>query len=154
VNAVADPGGILSLDAARAFLRDLIDALPLDSRQKRQRADLAGKNLSLYQMWSFPAADVSNPFSEIGDRRAEVVNILGVGYFADESPNAELVRFAHTLPAGVTAHLPTAWDAEFECCWRPKGRTYQLDRDEYGVREVVHVRIAGENLTVAIESIP
>jgi len=85
-NAIADPGSPSSLDDARALLRDAIDAPPSPRRLTRQRSDLGGKNLSRYQMWSFPAADPANPLAEIGPARQEALNILGLGYIgpADE----------------------------------------------------------------------
>lgn len=146
--AIADPSSPAGLDDARALLRDAIDAPPSPTRFARQRADLNGKNLSRFQMWSFPVADPANPFAEIGAARQEAVDILGLGYI---SPLDEVVGFAHRLPAGTGAHRPTAWDAGCFNCWRIGGRTYRLDRDEYGLLEVVHDRIRGEHLAVSID---
>lgn len=151
VNAVADQDSSLSRSRAEALLRDVIhDAAPA-TRLERQRLALSGKTLSLYQMWCYPAGDPQKPFTEIGTIRSEAVNVLGLGCFADD---AELLRWAHTLPGGITAHLPTAWDAGDYACWRPGGRTYRLDSDDYGVPEVVHRPITGDNLTAPIEPIP
>ena len=49
------------------------------------------------------------------------------------------------------ARLP--WDADCSAWWRPGGRTYRLDRDEYGLREVVHDRIRGEHLVASIDTL-
>jgi hypothetical protein len=150
VSAIADPSSPSGLDDARALLRDAIDAPPSPARLARQRADLDGKNLSRFQMWSFPVADPANPLAEIGPERDEAVNVLGLGYIA---PADEVVGFAHRLPAGVEAHPPTAWDAGCFPWWRAGGRAYRLDRDEYGLREVVHDRIRGEHLVASIDTL-
>lgn len=150
VRAIADPSNPAGLDDARALLRDAIDAPPSPMRLPRQRADLVGKNLSRFQMWSFPAADPANPFAEIGPVRQEAVDILGLGYI---SPLEEVVSLAHRLPAETGAHRPTAWDAGCFNCWRIGGRTYRLDRDEYGLLEVVHDPIKGEHLVTSIDTL-
>jgi len=150
VNAIADPASPSGLDDARALLRDAIDEPLSSARLTRQRADLDGKNLSRFQMWSFPVADPTNPLAEIGPLRDEAVNILGLGYI---DPADEVVGFAHRLPAGIEAHQPTAWDAGRFTCWRTGGRSYRLDRDEYGLREVVHDRIRGEQLFASIQTL-
>ena len=153
VNGIADSDSVTALDDARALLRDAVDAPTSPTRLDRQRADLGDKNLSLFQMWSFPVADPANPLAEIGPARQEAVNILGLGYIA---PAEEIVGFAHRLPAGTEAHRPTAWDAGCfaSSCWRTGGRTYRLDHDEYGLREVVHNRIKGEHLVASIDTLP
>jgi hypothetical protein len=151
VKAIADEDSPAGLEDARALLRDAIDAPLSATRLARQRADLADKNLSRFQMWSFPAADPSAPLAEIGPARQEALNILGLGYIG---PHEEVVAFAHRLPAGLSAYRPTAWDAGCFVWWRIGGRTYRLDLDEYGLREVVHERIRGEHLVASIDTLP
>jgi hypothetical protein len=157
VNAVADATSGLSLRNAKALVRDVVGG-PVDSAMKlaKQRAELAGKALSRYQMWCYPAADSRNPFREIGTTRAEAVNILGLGYYAYDAPAAEIVRWAHALPVAIQAYQPTAWDAGADkgnVHWRPGGRTYRLGRDDFGLSEVVHDRVTGENLVAPIETL-
>lgn len=157
VNAIAGPSSGLSLRNAEALLRDLVDAVA-DPATKlaRQRSELTGRTLSRYQMWCYPAADPRSPFREIGTTRREAVNVLGLGYYADAEPHAEIVRWAHSLPTSVRACRPTAWDAGADkgnVHWRPGGRTYQLERDEYGVPEVVHAPIRGADLIAPIEAV-
>ena len=77
--------------------------------------------------------------------------VLGLGYIGAAD---EVVGFAHRLPAGIEARRPTAWDAGCSTCWRTGGRTYRLDREEYGLREVVHDRIKGEHLFASIQILP
>lgn len=154
VNAVAHPNSGLSLARAEALLRDVIHDAPLTMRFARQRAALAGKTLGRNQMWCYPVGDLGNPFAEIGGNRSATVNVLGLGWYAYNAPDDELVRWAHTLPETIAAHLPTAWDAGESVYWRPGGRTYRLDDDAYGVSEVVHNPITGDCLTVAIDPIP
>jgi hypothetical protein len=152
VNGIAAPNSPLDLKDARALLRNAIDAPPSPLRLARQRADLDSKNLSLFQMWSFPVADPASPLVEIGPARGEALDILGLGGI---DPTKEIVAFAHRLPAGTPAHRPTAWDAGRFACWRTGGLTYRLDRDEYhGLREVVHNRIKGEHLAATIDTLP
>lgn len=148
-NAIADPSSPASLDDARALLRDAIDAPPSPTRFVRQCSDLNGKNLSRFQMWSFPVSDPANPFAEVGTARQEAIDILGLGYI---NPSDEVVGFAHRLPASTPAHRPTAWDAGCFNCWRIGGRTYRLDLEEYGLLEVVHDRIRGEHLAACIDT--
>jgi hypothetical protein len=140
---------------AEALVRDLVAAVA-DTATKlaRQKTELAGKTFSRYQMWCYPAADSWSPFREIGTTRAEAVNMLGLGYYAYDEPHAEIVRWAHALPAPVRAYRPTAWDAggdKGNVHWRPGGRAYQLERDEYGLLEVVHNPIKGADLIAPIE---
>lgn len=149
VKAIADPSSPASLDDARALLRDAIDTPPSPTRFFRQCSDLNGKNLSRFQMWSFPVADPANPFAEVGTARQDAIDILGLGYI---TPSDEVVGFAHRLPAGTPAHRPTAWDAGCFNCWRIGGRTYRLDREEYGLLEIVHDRIRGEHLAASIDT--
>lgn len=157
VNAVADPSSGLSLRNAEALVRDVVAGVA-DTATKlaRQKSELAGKTLTRYQMWCYPAADSRNPFREIGTTRTEAVNILGLGYYAYDEPHAEILRWAHALPGPVRAHRPTAWDAGADkgnVHWRPGGNTYQLERDDYGVPEVVHDPIKGEDLIAPIEAL-
>ena len=121
VNAIAHPSSGLSLGRAEALLHDLIHDAPPTTRLDRQRAALAGKTLGRYQMWCYPAGDARNPFAEIGGNRSEAVNVLGLGGYAYNAPDDELVRWAHTLPNTIAAHLPTAWDAGDCVYWRPGG---------------------------------
>jgi hypothetical protein len=157
VNAVADASSGLSLRNAEALVRDLVGAVTdTATRLARQKAELAGKTLSRYQMWCYPAADSRRPFREIGTTRTEAVNVLGLGCYAYNDPHAEIVRWAHALPAPVAAHRPTAWDAGADkgnVHWRSGGRTYQLERDDYGVSEVVHDPVKGADLIAAIEAL-
>lgn len=154
-DAIADPDSGLSQRNAEALVRDLMDGgLEPAAKLARQKLDLAGKALSRYQMWCYPPADVQEPFREIGTRRSEAVNMLGLGHFAYDDPTAELVRWVHALPGRVRSRLPTAWDAGASpgnVHWRPGGRTYQLDLDDYGVPEVVHDPIRGDDLITPIE---
>ena len=157
VNAVADPASALSLRNAEALVRDLVGGAP-DPATKlaKQKSELAGKALSRYQMWYYPAADARNPFHEIGTTRAEAVNMLGLGYYAYDEPAAEIVRWAHALPGSIQAHKPTAWDAGADkgnVHWRPGGSTYQLYRNDFGLPEVVHDRVTGDNLVAPIEAL-
>jgi hypothetical protein len=157
VNAIADPASAVGLRNAEALVRDVVGGAA-DSATKlaKQRAEFAGKALSRYQMWCCPAADSRNPFREIGTTRAEAVNILGLGYYAYDAPAAEIVRWAHALPVAIQAYQPTAWDAGADrgnVHWRPGGRTYRLDRDDFGLSEVVHDRVTGENLVAPIETL-
>jgi hypothetical protein len=157
VNAVADPTSGLSLRNAEALVRDVVGGAS-DSARKlaKQRTDLAEKVLSRYQMWCYPAADARNPFREIGTTRADAVKMLGLGYYAYNEPAAEIVRWAHALPDSIRAHQPTAWDAGADkgnVHWRPGGSTYQLDRDDFGLPEVVHDPVTGENLVAPIETL-
>lgn len=155
VNAIADPLSGLSFRNAEALVRDVTSGVP-DAATKlaRQKADLAGKNLSHYQMWCYPAADSRNPFHEIGTSRTDAVNILGLGFYAYVAPTAEVVRWAHALRPLGSARKPTAWDAGSDkgnVYWRPGGRTYRLDLTGYGVPEVVHNPIKSEDLIAPIE---
>jgi hypothetical protein len=157
VNAVADPASALSLRNAEALVRDVVAGAP-DPATKlaKQRFEFAGRNLSRYQMWCYPAADSRDPFHEIGTTRAEAVNILGLGYYAFNEPTAEIVRWAHTLPGSIQAHRPTAWDAGADkgnVHWRPGGSTYQLDRNDFGLSEMVHNPVTGENLVAPVEAL-
>ena len=157
VNAIASPSSGLSLRNAEALVRDSIAARgDLATKLARQRADFSGKHLSRYQMWSYPAGDRKNPFQEIGSSREDAVNILGLGYFVDAKPSAELIRWAHTVPTATQIRIPTAWDAASDkgnVYWRPGGKTYRLDVDKYALDEVVHEPIKGEDLTAIIEEI-
>ena len=161
VNAVVDPSRGMTLKKAKALLEDDIRAPAPANRLERQRTELADYTLGRHQMWSCPVGDPRNPFAEIGSTRADSVNVLGLGYFAHDARNEKLVRWAHTVPKSNTpnkpaACRPTAWDAGADngsVHWRPGGRTYRLDRDEYGLPEVVHDPIKGENLVVAIEAL-
>lgn len=155
INRVAGAASSLGLGSAEALVRDAITSTA-DAATKlaRQKSDFAGNTLSRNQMWCYPASDPGNPFAEIGTTRAEAVNILGLGFYAVDEPATELVRWAHVLPDSIEAHAPTAWDAGAYVYWRPGGRTYRLDRDDYGVTEVVHNPIGSEDLTVAIELLP
>lgn len=154
-NAIADPSSGLSRRHAEALVRDLVaGAGDPAAKLARQKSDLAGKALSRYPMWCYSPADSRSPFLDIGATREEAVTVLGLGYFAYDEPAAELVRWAHALPAPVRAHQPTAWDAGAtpgSVYWRPGGSTYRLDREEYGVPEVVHDPITGDDLTGAME---
>jgi len=150
VKGMADSDSAAALSDARALLRDAIDAPPSPLRFTRQRSDLGDKNLSRYQMWSFPVAAPANPLAEIGPARQEALNILGLGCIA---LGEEVIGFVHRLPAGTEAYRPTAWDAGFFPWWRSGGRTFRLDRDEYGLREVVHDRIRGEHLVASIDTL-
>ena len=154
-NAIADQSSALSQSHAEALVRDLVaDGVNTSAKLAKQKLDLAGKALSQYQMWCFLPADPQRPFGELGTSRSEAVNVLGLGYFAFDDPAAELVRWAHVLPDTVPAHRPTAWDAgatRGNVHWRPGGRTYQLERDDCGVPEVVHAPIKGEDLSAPIE---
>jgi hypothetical protein len=157
INAVAHPASSLSLRNAEALVRDVVGGVA-DSTVKlaKQKFELAGKTLSRYQMWCYPAADTLNPFREIGSTRSEAVNILGLGYYACDKPSEEIVRWAHALPVSILAHTPTAWDAAADkgnVHWRPGGSTYRLDRDDFGLPEVVHAPVKGEDLTAPIEMI-
>jgi hypothetical protein len=157
VNAVADPSSALGLRNAEALVRDVVGGAA-DSATKlaKQRSELAGKALSRYQMWCYPAEDSRSPFREIGTTRAEAVNILGLGFYAYTEPAAEIVRWAHALPVSIQAHRPTAWDAGADkgnVHWRPGGSTYRLDRDEFGLSEVVHDPVTVENLVAPIEAL-
>jgi hypothetical protein len=157
VNAVVDPSSGLSLRNAEALVRDVVAAIA-DPATKlaRQKSELAGKTLSRYQMWCYPSADSRSPFREIGTTRTEAVNMLGLGYYAYDEPHAEIVRWAHALPGPGRAHRPTAWDAGADkgnVHWRPGGRTYQLERDDYGVPEVVHDPIKAADLIAPIEAL-
>jgi hypothetical protein len=155
VRALVNPRSILDLDSAEALVRDLVaDVVDPTTKLARQKSQLDGQTLSRFQMWSYPAADSLSPFREIGSTRAEAVNVLGLGYYADTEPNAELVRWAHTLPVTIRAHRPTAWDAcadKGNVYWRPGGSTYKLHSDEYGLQEFVHNPVQGQDLTVPIE---
>lgn len=161
VNAIVDPSRGMNLKNAKALLDDDIRGAAPAARLERQRTELTGYTLSRYQMWSYPVGDPGNPFAEIGSARTDAVNVLGLGYFAYDAPDDELVRWAHTVPKSddpkkPAACQPTAWDAGADkgnVHWRPGGRTYRLDRDDYGVPEVVHDAIKGENLVVAIEAL-
>lgn len=150
-NAIAASDSSLSLEDARALLQDAINDTSSATKLARQRADLAGRRLSSFQMWAFPIADAAAPFAEIGNSRHDAVNILGLGHFG--ASGDELVRFAHELSASVHPHIPTAWDADCSVYWRIGGRTFLLDRAEYGLREVVHAPITGDNLVTAIETL-
>ncbi len=150
VNAIADSDSALGVHRAEALLRDVIHDAPPATRLERQRSSLAGRILGSRQMWCYPAGDAANPFAEIGNSRIEAVNVLGLGWYAYDAPDDELVRWAHMLPDAIGAYLPTAWDADDSVYWRPGGRTYRLDRDDYGVPEVVHNPVAGDNLTAPI----
>jgi hypothetical protein len=157
VNAVADPASALSLRNAEALVRDIVGgAADPATKLAKQKSELAGKALSRYQMWYYPAADARNPFHEIGTTRAEAVNMLGLGYYAYDEPAAEIVRWAHALPGSIQAHKPTAWDAGADkgnVHWRPGGSTYQLYRNDFGLPEVVHARVSGDNLIAPIEAL-
>jgi hypothetical protein len=157
-DAIADPASGLSRRNAEALLRDLVaDVVDPSAKLARQKFDLGGKPLSRYQMWCYPPADDREPFREIGPSRREAVNILGLGCFAYDDPTAELVQWVHALPRRVRAHLPTAWDAGASpgnVHWRPGGRAYQLEQDDYGVPEVVHDPIHGDDLMTPIEVLP
>lgn len=100
-------------------------------------------------MWVYPVAVEADSFAEIGSTRADAANVLGLGHLAVH--NEPVVRFAHRLPAAVGAHQPTSWDAGDGVHWRPGGRTFCLDCDEYGLLEIVHDPITGEYLVAAIE---
>jgi hypothetical protein len=157
VNAVADPAGGLSLRNAEALVRDAVAGLA-DAATKlaRQKTDLAGKTLSRFQMWCYPAADHRSPRREIGAGRMDAVNILGLGFYAYDAPGEEVVHWAHALPNSVGAHRPTAWDAGTDrgnVHWRPGGKTYRLDRDDYGLPEVVHNPIKGDDLIAPVEAL-
>jgi hypothetical protein len=157
VNAVADPASTLSLGYAEALVRDLVGGVA-DSAAKltRQKTELAGKTLSKYQMWCYPAVNSRSPFHEIGTTRHEAVNTLGLGHYAYNELTAELVRWAHSLPASIRARVPTAWDAGADkgnVHWRPGGKTYRLDRDAYGVSEVIHDPIKADDLVAPIEAL-
>jgi hypothetical protein len=93
VDTIAGPTSVLSRRDAEAFVRDLV-AMVADSATKlaRQKSELAGKKLSRYQMWCYPASDPGDPFREIGTTRADAVNVLGLGFYAFETPDAKLVR--------------------------------------------------------------
>ena len=151
LNSLARSDSAADLADIEALLRDLISDGPALTRLDRQRVALNSTPLSQYQIWSYPAGDSDAPYAEIGDDRTEAVNLLGLGFFTDTD---ELVRWAHELPEPMRAHLPTAWDSAAESgsvYWRPGGRTYRLDRDEFGVVEVVHPLVFGRHLVSAIE---
>ena len=157
VNAVAAPASALSLHNAEALLRDVVGGVG-DSATKlaKQKFELAGKALSRYQMWCYPAADARNPFREIGTTRADAVNMLGLGYYAYDEPATEIVRWAHALPDSIRAYQPTAWDAGADkgnVHWRPGGSTYRLDRDDFGLLEMIHAPVTGEHLVAPIEAL-
>ena len=161
VNAIVDSGRGLSLKNAKALLDDDIRGGSPATRLARQRTDLADYVLSKRQMWAFPVDVPNQPFAQIGTNRDDAVNILGLGHFANVAPADVLVRWAHTLPkpddpATPPARLPTAWDAGADkgnVYWRPGGMSYQLNRDDSGVPEVVHIPIKGEHLVAAIETL-
>src|SRR5439155_15850673 len=157
VNAVADPVSGLSLRNAEALVRDSVFSFAdPTTKLTRQKAELADKTLSRYQMSSYPVADRRSPRQEIGATRTEAVNILGLGFYAYDAPGEEIVHWAHALPTSVGAHRPTAWDAgtgKGNVHWRPGGRTYRLDRDDYGLPEVVHNPIRADDLIAPIEAL-
>ena len=141
-------------ESVRAKLRDVIHDAPLPHRLSRQRRRLGANRLRCYQMWCYLPPDPQAVFAAIGMSRAEVVNLLGLGFEAFTEPSEELIRFAHRLPPGLDAFQPTAWDAEHCAYWRPGGFTWKLDGSGYGLSEVVHLPIKGQDLYVAIEPIP
>jgi hypothetical protein len=157
VNAVAGAASSVSQRNAEALMYDIVAVVAEPSTKLAiQQAELTGKTLSLYQMWSYPAADPQNPYREIGTAKMDAVNILGLGYYAHEKPDAEIVRWAHHVPSPIRVHQPTAWDGGTDkgnVYWRPGGRTYRLDCDEFGVTEVVHDPIKGQDLVMPIEMI-
>ena len=69
------------------------------------------------------------------------------------TPSVCYVTTYREQDTSTNAHRPTAWDAGCFAFWRPGGRTYRLDREEYGLREVVHDRIRGEHLVASIDTI-
>ena len=152
---IADPASPTGLADARAKIDELIDFMGTPpARLALQRAELAGRVLSRFQMWVYPAADPADPFQEIGTTRAEGVNVLGLGHFHDHEPTAELVRWAHTLPDPITAHQPSAWDAGAamdNVYWRPGGHSWRLDQTGPGLPELVHDPISGDHLAAPIE---
>ncbi len=157
VNGVADPAGTLGLRDAEALVRDLVnDVSDASAKLAKQKSALDGKSLVRreYQMWCYPAADSRHPFAEIGSSRADAINALGLGWYAHDLPGEELLRWAHTLPTSASAHRPTAWDAGADkgnVYWRPGGKTYRLDRDDYGPSEVVHAPVEGQDLVAPIQ---
>lgn len=161
VNALVDPIANPSTELTRGDAEILVwDLMAItagtDIKLEKQKATLGGKQLSKYQMWCYQPEDAQEPFREIGESRGQAVNVLGLGFAYDE-PEMELVRWAHALPVELRAHQPTAWDAgatKGNVHWRPGGRTYQLETNEYGVPEVVHPPIQGKHLIAPIEALP
>ncbi len=142
----------LSPSQAKQHLRDLMAVADSMERLNEQREALKETVLSKYQIWAFynPSAPHA-PFGAVGVAREGLVNILGLGRW--KGSGEELVRWAHRLPGNMTAHTPTAWDADVSPDssphWRPGGKTCPLDSLDptQGCREVVHRPIKGEVLT-------
>jgi len=154
VNAIVQSPTPMRRSRAEALVNDLLGG-GIDEAAKlaKQKASLADKTLSLYQLWCYPAADPRKPFDEIGSTRAEAVNTLGLGGFADDTSEV-LVRWAHAAPAAIKVCRPTAWDAGADnVYWRPGGYTYKLDSAGNGVQELIHDKITGENLIAPIEEL-
>jgi hypothetical protein len=155
--AVSPASGSLGLNAAKALIRDLLQVDgDASTRLAVQKFDLTGKLLSKHLVWAYPASSARQPFDDIGTTRAEAVNALGLGYYAIEKPDDELVRWAHRLPPIMNAQQPTVWDANTSAgnvYWRPWGKTCQLASEIPGVTEVVHSPIRGEDLIHPIEEL-
>jgi hypothetical protein len=107
--------------------------------------------LSRHQMWSFydPASPAA-PFGNLGKGAKEIRRRLGLGHV----PIGErLLLFSFRLPPEVSAHVPTAFDAELNPFFRPGGRTCPLNGPpKEGLPEVVHQPLTAEALALRIEA--
>jgi len=151
-----DSASVLSLAETKTFLRDLL-RMPGDesARLEEQKTSLAKNTLTRYQLWSFSTGDGREPFVALEPRRPLLLNRLGLGHLLAD-PMVELVVWSHTLPDGVPAHQPTAWDAGLENpWWRPTGRTEPLDGSgkESGFPEVIHNPIGPQDLATPITEV-
>jgi len=147
----------LDLSQARSLLRDLSSMPDGPARLTAQRADLGDLPLSQYQMWGFYDPPHADPFAALGTKREEIVRRLGLGPY--ENTSRELVCWAHRLPPSITAHRPTAWDADVmsqsSVHWRPGGRTQPLhgSNSDEGFAEVVHAPISARQFTIPMVSV-
>ncbi|HZF07894.1 MAG TPA: hypothetical protein VFE33_03800 [Thermoanaerobaculia bacterium] len=143
----------LSPKQVQDLLRDLVSSKADPAvRLQEQREKSQKPTLTRYQMWSFLTDDGRRPFQAISPRRAELLNFLGLGSIP---PEAEVVYWTHSLPAGMAAQRPTVWDTDLDNpYWRPTGRTEPLDGSgsTNGFPEVVHPSVGVADLIDPIGS--
>jgi len=126
----------------------------LRSGLNKQRDMLRYTKLRKYLMWSFcDRRHRAQPFRQIGKRASELRRRLGLGH--TDLKKQELLLFAHRLPSGTKAYVPTTLDAELGQFFRPGGRTKPLSGPaSHGMPEVVHDPVTGRSLIARIEKAP
>jgi len=114
-----------------------------------QRRRLRGKYLAEYLMWVvYQDGHATDPWSGVDMVNEALRNRLGLGHLAQ---GTAVVYWAHALPSGMTAHKPTALDAEANQFWEPGGLTKPLHGGGQGLPEAVHRAIMGEQLKKPIQ---